>query len=323
MTLTAEAASTPKTAGNTPTRPDGSPRWIWPLDDAAPFSTQRVQAIRHRLHEHPLMQLPALAELAKALYPTKQCRFIGQGAQADSAFQHGDADTLGRTIEEVFARIEEPGSWVALYNVETHAAYRALLEEVIDSARPLVEAQEGRIFQVGGFIFVSAPPSVTPFHIDRENNFWLQIRGRKVMNVWDARDEGVVPARVREDFVVYGGLDGVRFEPGFVARSHEFDVGPGEGVYFPSTSPHMTRSDTGWVRPGDGVAVSIGVVFYTEATRRAANVHAWNQLLRRRFGSTPLRPGESAWLDRLKYPFGRTFIELRRRLRGHKVQVGF
>ncbi|MBK9135280.1 MAG: cupin [Betaproteobacteria bacterium] len=323
MTTTANGALPRTNPPLVPSTPAGAGRWVWPVDGEPAFSTQRVQAIQHRLHEHPLMRLPALADLAQALYPTKQCRFLGPGARPDSAFQHGDADTAGRTIEEVFARIEEPGSWVALYNVQTHAAYRTLLDEVVGSMRPLVEAQEGRILQVGGFVFISAPPSVTPFHIDRENNFWLQIRGRKVMHVWDAHDERVVAAKAREDFVVYGGLDAVRFEPGFAERSHVFDVGPGEGVYFPSTSPHMTRSDRAWVRPGDGVAVSIGVVFYTEATRRAANVHAWNQLLRNHFGRTPQAPGLSPWLDRLKYPLGRAFIRLRHRMRGHKLQVGF
>ena len=35
-----------------------------------------------------------------------------------------------------------------------------------------------------------------------------------------------------------------------------------------------------WVKPGDGVSVSVGVVFYTDRTRRDANVHAFNHLLR-------------------------------------------
>lgn len=43
----------------------------------------------------------------------------------------------------------------------------------------------------------------------------------------------------------------------------------------------MTRSEPGWVLPGDGVSISIGVGFYTDVTRRSANVHAWNHLLRR------------------------------------------
>jgi len=194
----------------------------------------------------------------------------------------GTPDELGRPLDEVFRRIEEPGSWVALYNVETHPAYKTFLAEVTESFRPLVEHEQTGICNVGGFIFISAPPSVTPFHIDRENNFWLQIRGRKTLNVWDHTDRHVVAAADVDQFIVYGGLENVRLEDGFVERSHQFDVGPGDGVYFPCTSPHMTRTDPSWTRRGDGVSVSIGVVFYTDQTRVAAITRAFSTTLRER-----------------------------------------
>jgi hypothetical protein len=84
----------------------------------------------------------------------------------------------------------------------------------------------------------------------------------------------------------------------------------------------MTRSDPSWTRPGDGVSISIGVVFYTEVTRRAANVHALNLLLRR-LGITPRELGESATIDWLKYPFGRVLVWAMRVLRGFKPKPGF
>ncbi|MEO5883452.1 MAG: cupin domain-containing protein, partial [Caldimonas sp.] len=211
--------------------------------------------------------------------------------------------------------------WVALYNVETHPVYRGFLEEVMASVRPLVEPQQPGMFNVGGFVFISAPPSVTPFHIDRENNFWLQVKGRKTINVWDPTDRHVVPTDVVDEFIVYADREEVRLREGFVERSHTFDVGPGDGVYFPSTSPHMTRCDPGWARPGDGVSISIGVVFYTAVTRRSANVHRWNLLLRR-LGMTPTEPGRAAWLDRCKYPLGRALVSFTRRFRGYKPPVG-
>jgi hypothetical protein len=305
------------------TRPSAPPGGfgIW-LEHPEAFSTACVQLLRHNFHEHPLMQVPELAKLAKDLYATKQCRFIAPGSDQASDFHHEPNDPAGRGIDEVFRRIEEPGSWIALYNVETHPVYREFLDEVTASFRPLVEQQEPGIFNVGGFIFISAPPSVTPFHIDRENNFWLQIKGRKTMNVWDPSDRHVVPAKVRDEFIVSGTLKDVRLKDGFRERSHEFDVGPGDGVYFPSTSPHMTRSDPSWTRPGDGVSISIGVVFYTEVTRRAANVHALNLLLRR-LGITPRELGESATIDWLKYPFGRVLVWAMRVLRGFKPKPGF
>lgn len=293
---------------------------VW-VDDPKRFSTHRVQAIHHNFHEHPLMQLPELAALAKDLALTKQCRFITPGSQQASAFHHDPEAPDGRSVDEVFRRIDEPGSWVALYNIETHPVYRRFLEEVTASVRSLVDAEQPGMFSVGGFIFISAPPSVTPFHIDRENNFWLQMKGRKTLNVWDHTDRHVVPAPLVDDFIVYAALDDVRLQDGFKERSHEFDVGPGDGVYFPSTSPHMTRSDPDWVRPGDGVSISIGVVFYTDVTRRTANVHAWNMMLRK-LGVTPREPGQSLWLDRLKYPFGRALIWTKKNFRSYRPKVG-
>jgi hypothetical protein len=93
-------------------------------------------------------------------------------------------------------------------------------------------------------------------------------------------------------------------------------------VYFPSTTPHMTRTDTHWVRPGDGVVISIGINFYTDETRRHANVHMFNKVLRR-LGMTPRSPGTLAWLDGLKYPLGRMVVELGRHLRGYTPPPGF
>ena len=293
---------------------------VW-VDQPQAFSTQRVEAIHHNFHEHPLMQLPELAKLARDLAATKQCRFITPDTEQASAFAHNADAHDGRTIDEVFRRIEEPGSWVALYNVETHPVYREFLAEVTACVRPLVESQQPGMCKVGGFIFISAPPSVTPFHMDRENNFWLQVKGRKTMNVWNPTDRHVVAAEAVDEFIMYASLEKVRLKDGFRERSHEFDVGPGDGVYFPSTSPHMTRSDPGWVYAGDGVSISIGVVFYTDVTRRSANVHAWNHLLRR-LGFSPREPGQSIGLDRVKYPFGRALIWFKKTFRHYKPQVG-
>ena len=62
----------------------------------------------------------------KALYQTKQCRFIKPGTTEKSDFDHGDnSPDDGRSM--TFSTIEEPGAWVALYNVETNPKYRAFL----------------------------------------------------------------------------------------------------------------------------------------------------------------------------------------------------
>ena len=290
------------------------------VDDPATFSTRKLCRIRHNYHQHPLMQLSRLEELAKSLMATKQCRFIKPGITASSSFDHGDSSHDGRTIGEVFRHIEEKDSWVALYNIQTDPAYNRFLWDVMKSAGHLVDHQE-KVFDVRGFVFISAPPSVTPFHIDRENNFWMNIRGRKTISLWDHEDREVVRARDVENFIVYRSLDDVKLTENALAKSHDFDCGPGDGVYFPSTTPHMTRSDTSWARPGDGVAVSIGIDFYTDRTRRDAHVYMVNRVLRR-LGLNPRAPHDSEWIDRLKYTVGRPLVAVQR-WRGYNPPPGF
>jgi len=273
---------------------------VWPVDPAS-FSTRRLHPLRHNIDQHPLFQLPALQELARTLMPKGQCRFLRPGTTQGSSFSHDPQHPSGWSIDEVFARMEEPGSWLALYNVQTESEYKIALWRIVDDLRPVIEPEQPGIFLVAGFIFLSAPPSVTPFHIDRENNFWLQLRGRKTMNVWDNTDRDIIPAAAVENFIAGG--DQVPYQEAFRARSHEFNVGPGDGVYFPSTSPHMTQTDTGWVAPGDGVSVSLGVNFYTSVTRRTARVHQFNRIARR-LGMSPSYPGQSPAIDAIKAPLG-------------------
>ncbi|KAB8174831.1 cupin [Lysobacter maris] len=290
------------------------------IDDPAGFSTRRLCPIRHGYHQHPMMQTQRLAELARSLMKTRQCRFILPGTTDASKFDHRSRPQDGRGIDEVFERIEEPGSWLALYNVQTDPRYRALIWDILGSAGAVLRGSE-RPGEARGFIFISAPPSVTPFHIDRENNFWLQIRGRKTLNVWDHTDRVTVAARDVEDFIVTRSLENVRLTDALRPRAHVLECGPGDGAYFPSTSPHMTRSEPAWVTPGDGVSISFGVVFYTPLTRRHAYAHAANRMLRR-VGIEARMPGECDWLDRAKQPLGMIGMATRR-LRGLPVPSGF
>ena len=289
--------------------------------DAPGFSSMRVCELHHDFQQHPLMDLNRLARLARDLMPSGQCRFVRPGTAETSSFVHASNPSDGRSIEEVFADIERPGSWIALYDVQTDVEYAELIDEVLGCVQPLIAAEQGRRWRSAGFIFISAPPSATPFHIDRENNFWLQIRGRKTMTVFDHRDRKVVSAKAVEDFIVSGSLRDVRLDPLLRARGRNFEVGPGQGVYFPSTSPHMTSTPSGWAVPGDGVSISIGVVFYTDLTRHHARVHQCNRILRK-LGVDPGEPGSRPLSDALKAPLGRGIAWSRARWRDYSAPPG-
>jgi hypothetical protein len=289
--------------------------------DPAGFSLDRMTPIDHTFHRHPLFQIDQLEALAHRLLPSKQCRFINPGATQRSEFRHHAQSPDGRDLADVFRNITTPGSWIALYNAETDAPYAQLVQEALGSVKDVIEREQTRYFSPQLFIFISAPPSVTPFHIDRENNFWLQIRGRKIMSVWDHHDRIVVPANVVENFIVDRSLSEVRLNDDIERRKQEWEFTAGQGVYFPSTSPHATRTLAEWSATEDAVSVSAGIVFYTETTRQQAYIHSCNRSLRK-LGGRPKFPGESR-LDPVKAMLGKWVVASKRALRGYQPPTGF
>ncbi|APG05721.1 hypothetical protein BJI69_18660 [Luteibacter rhizovicinus DSM 16549] len=127
------------------------------------------------------------------------------------------------------------------------------------------------------------------------------------MSVWEPSDREAVTAAHVEDFIVSHTLRDVRLKDSSRASSHEFDSGPGHGVYFPTTSPHMTHTTTDWAAPGNGVSVSVGVTFYTRHTVHLARVHQFNRVCRKYLHVTPTYPGVSPLSDAIKAPLGLAF----------------
>jgi hypothetical protein len=252
---------------------------VWPAGDRE-FHPRRVVRLRHSMSDHPLMQLSALQRLGEKFEALGNglVKFVRTGAtSADPLEVHTQSDR-GLSVSEAFARIEEPGSWVSLYNVQADPDYRAMIREVVDSTSSWAEPRDPGRFEYDGFIFVSSAPSATPFHFDRENNFFLQIHGRKRLSVWDPADRQVVPeAEIEQKIGGRADVSTVRFDNSFFQRaSVNEELLPGEGVYMPSTSGHTTNTEALPVGADDTYSISIGVVFYTRATRRAAYADALN-----------------------------------------------
>lgn len=291
------------------------------VENEADFSLDRIALTKHNFHKHPLLQLDQLEALAHRLLPLKQCRFMAPGVTVGSDFIHHSESPDGKALSEVFKNISEPGTWVALYNAEQDPQYAALLEEALSSVRHLIDREQPDVFLEQTYIFISAPPSVTPFHIDRQNNFWLQVHGRKTINVWDRNNRRILPATTIENFIIDFSLNDVTFRDEFWANANEWDLGPGEGVYIPITSPHSTRTVDSWVTQDDSVSVSIAIVFYTEKTRRHSYIHIVNRVMRR-FNLSPKFPGESPF-DGAKYYLGRVLVGIKQLLRDYQPPVGF
>lgn len=283
--------------------------------DAASFDPWRIQAVEHALDRHALLQFDSLIELSRRLEARKQVRSHTDAARAGTPFHSApNLHPNARSAAETLAAIERAGAWTSLLNVQTDEVYRTLVDQALDDVRPRLESRDPGMSYRGGWIFVTSPRAVTPFHIDHEHNFILQIHGRKRVYVWDPRDRSVVSELGLELFHAKHSRDMVRWSEELRAKARVFDFEPGMGAYMPSTTPHMVEN-------GDGASVTVSFTYYTRATRRRALVYRGHHLLRR-FGLAPAPVGTSAWRDGALHALMRAYVGVREplsRLRGQAV----
>ncbi len=164
----------------------------------------------------------------------------------------------------------------------------------------------GAMMKREGFIFISSPGSVTPFHFDPEHNILLQVRGRKTMTIFPADDERVVGGAEHERFH-NGGHRNLPWRDDIASHGRPFELTPGKAVYVPVKAPH-------WVRNGPEVSVSLSITWRSEWSYREEYARRLNHLLRRA-GMRPRAPRRFPHQNHLKSLSYRV-IDKARRIRG-------
>jgi hypothetical protein len=274
---------------------------------------RRPFKIGHRLEDHPLLQLPRLVRLAERLSPTR-----GVGSilyfKADHAVNQVDGGGYGsktsppggkpqRTFvarnlerpalsaEETIAQIESCNAWMQLRDVGADPEYASLLRALLDELGGYTRGLTPGVRGARADIFVSSPGATTPFHLDEEHNFLLQVRGSKVLSIADGSDRSVLSEPQLVEFF-RGDGELAPYAPHLEERSTHVALAPGEGVHIPPCFPH-------WVKNGGAVSVSLGILWHSDVTaarRQLYRVNAWL----RRLGLRPRSPGETPALDALK-----------------------
>jgi hypothetical protein len=81
---------------------------------------------------------------------------------------------------------------MVLKYVEQDDDYRALLHRCLAEVGVHSELLRPGMELMQGFVFISSAGSVTPYHMDPEHNFLLQVRGSKTVSLFDGRDRSIV-----------------------------------------------------------------------------------------------------------------------------------
>ena len=291
--------------------PEVAPDGLLQLDAAA-FAAdfdRRPFVVRHRLASHPLFALPRLARLAADLSragAAGSVLYFRADHEVNQAYPRGpDAPdgAPGRTFvtrnlerpelspEVVVEQIESCNAWMQIRNIGADREYAALLGRLLGEIRPLAEPLARGISNARADLFVSSPGATTPFHLDEEHNVLLQIRGAKRISIADGGDRAVLSEADLEAFY-RGEGELAPWSPRLEALATHVELAPGLGVHVPPCHPH-------WVRNGDAVSISLGVVWHSDVTAARRHLYQVNRWLRA-LGLEPAPAGRSPRLDALK-----------------------
>jgi Cupin-like domain len=248
----------------------------------------------HDLAHHPLFSIPRLAAVAQKMLefgnPKNVTTRVGKSSLADAKFS---AMPMKERLAETVRQIAEANVWLKLSSAhlvdeEYNDLLKSVLREVESKAgQPLLN----KITWSAMTIFLTSPRVLTPYHIDHESNFLMQVRGTKQVNLFDPNDRELVPLEQIERFYA-GDFEAAQYRPDLQSRGTVYNLVPGTVVHQPPLAPH-------WVQNGDEVSISVSIGFCLEPLDRVARVHQVNHFIRR-FGFEPTPPGKSVLLDGFK-----------------------
>ena len=249
---------------------------------------EKPAKLKHQLTDDGLFAIERLLDLAKTL-PAESIEYN----EGDLPLDQDPATTPmnGLSVEETVRRIEECNSWMVLKNVEQDPEYATLMEMCLTDIADVAGSKTGPMHRKEGFIFLSSPDAVTPFHMDPEHNILMQVRGSKNMHIYPARDFSLVAPEQHEAYHAKGHRN-LRYEEDFETRARAFNLSPGEAVYVPVKAPHRVKN-------GDAVSVSFSITWRSRWSDAEARLHHANAALRRLGGRPPI-PGAAPFRDSAK-----------------------
>lgn len=262
---------------------------VIPSSDFEQSFPERGFMVKHDLTEEPLLNFDNIASLADRLDPTK----VEHNAADVGVDQN--PETIKKsdyTARDAILNVENANTWLVLKNVEKDDKYRELIH---DTLAGIVAQARRKLHGIKGFeafIFVSSPNSVTPFHLDPEHNFLLQIKGSKTVNQWSRNDTQTLSASEVEEFVFLDKHRNLKYMDEFASRQTTFELNPGDGLHFPVRAPH-------WVKNGPTPSVSFSITFRSSESEREFRLFRHNGR-RRALGGNPYPVNKNRTVDIVK-----------------------
>jgi len=263
---------------------------------------RRPFPLTHSVHKSELFSWPVLESLAMRAEAKAGGYYFESGNTAPGEKWRGVPE--GKSLVDVLRNIGESNSLIMLKRVQEYEEYKGFLQACIEELGRLCRVDLKRSYRDPVMtILITSPGRVTPYHIDGEANFLLQIQGTKTVHIFDGDDPDVLSEIELEKFWSGDDTKAPQYREHLEEKAWRFELTPGTGVSNPVIFPH-------WVENGPSVSVSLSINFKRVFDPKADAYRINNAL--RKAGLRPRRPGLSPVLDNIKSGGYRAMRRLKR-----------
>ena len=154
--------------------------------------------------------------------------------------------------------------WIALHSIEHDAELNRIFLEMLDAIEASLTRPLNKVLYCTGAMLMSTGKATTPYHMDFGNNLLLQIRGHKRFHAYSPTDRHIVTEEMLEEFFYTRNSfpASMKYDKEFDKTATIVNLEPGNGIYMPSTSPHLTTTEE-----ESDVSISISLSFVNPAAQ--------------------------------------------------------
>src|SRR5258708_7097905 len=162
-------------------------RWIiTDPNEAREKFNQHSFEVGHCLSSHPLFQLPKLLELAERTARSRPGDLYFDMGEVRPGQRWDEIPEARFSAVEAMQQLESSDAWFIFRHTQRDPEYKELFDRGLKEIKEIAgDGVDSQIRQEDIIIFVTSPMRVTPYHMDRECNFLLQISGTKTVHVFD------------------------------------------------------------------------------------------------------------------------------------------
>ena len=235
------------------------------LEETRSHWNQRPMRLQHHLHEHPALQLDALAALIES-YPRSDYALVHTSRHGDGRARWREGEIAGTPGRAVIDAIAGGSLWLNLRQANARGpAYAQLLEQAYAEIAAQVPGFDAGALKMG--ILISSPQAQVHYHCDLPGQLLWQIHGRKRVWIYPAAAPCLQPEWLED--IAYTGFEfSLVYDPAFDRMAMVFDLEPGQMLTWPLNAPHRVEN-------ADCMNVSVTTEHWTPENRRATRRCTW------------------------------------------------